>query len=692
MKRVPKPLLVLAAGLLLALQAGSGYPQTAGSASPATGQGAGQGAGQGSSQANGQPDQITLNFQDVDIRALINTVSEVTGKNFIVDPRVKGQVTLVSGTPLDADQIYHVFLSVLEVHNFSAVPAGAVIKIVPNNIVKQEPTPTAYSEPTTGDDEQITQVYKLKHASVENLVPILRPLLPPTSHFAAHAPSNTLVFTDTRANVRRILDIISRIDVPDRRSNVRVVYLEHARATELATVLSQLASNFDTRQGGDAAGASQITVQADDATNSLIINAPDSEYRLLQAVVDQLDIERPIQRDIHVMYLKYAKATDLVDILNQVSENLEKTEAGKTSTQKITVQADDSSNALVVFARPKDFRSIEAVVKQLDIKRKQVFVEAIIAEVSFNKAADLGIEWQANTNNITAGGSGTGSTSFTDITGGLTLGFINNFIVNPAGAVVPDLQVILRALRTDSHTNILSTPNLLTLDNEEAEIVVGQEVPFVTGQFTTPVTNSGTTTGTGTTTNNNNNIVTPFQTIERKDVGLTLKVTPQINAGNTITMKIEQEISNVSPTTVQGASDLVTDERRIHATVQVDSGQIVVIGGLIRDDVLDTVEWVPVLGRIPIIGELFKRKKKTAVKTNLMVFLRPKIVEDGGALAESTRRKYEYMQRLSEGSQPGTRNIIHRQKPPKLPDIKDWKNPDANLEPEIVPEGPKMLP
>ncbi|MGA8259242.1 MAG: type II secretion system secretin GspD [Arenicellales bacterium] len=677
MKRVLKRLLVSCAAAALLGHAAIGQPQNTGG---------------GGAQKTKSSDQITLNFQDVDIRALINTVSEVTGKNFIVDPRVKGQVTLVSGTPLDADQIYQVFLSVLEVHNFSAVPSGDVIKIVPNNIVKEEATPTVFGEPKTGGDTQITQVYKLKYASVQDLVPVLRPLLPPTSHFAAHAPSNTLVFTDTRANVRRILDIISRIDVPDRRSNVRVVYLKHARATELAPVLSQLASNFDTRESS-AKGVKQVTVQADDATNSLIINAPDSEYRLLQAVVDQLDIERPTQRDIHVMFLKYAKASDLVDILNHVSENLVQSEGGKAAAQqKITVQADKGSNALVVYARPKDFQSIQAVVKRLDVKRRQVFVEAIIAEVSFNKAADLGIQWQANTNDITAGGEGTGSTSFSSITGGLSLGFINKFIVNPEGAVVPDLQVILKALRSDSHTNILSTPNLLTLDNEEAEIVVGQEVPFVTGEFTTSVANATTTgTTTGTTGTNTSNVL-PFQTIERKDVGLTLKVTPQINAGNTITMKIEQEISDISPTTVQGAADLVTDTRRIHATVEVDSGQIVVIGGLIRNDVLDSVEWVPVLGRIPIIGELFKRRKKTAVKTNLMVFLRPKIVDDAASLAESTRRKYNYMRELSKGSQPGTRYLIHRQKPPVMPEIKDWKNPDVNLEPKIVPEGPRMLP
>lgn len=640
----------------------------------------------GNGDAGKASDQITLNFQDVDIRALINTVSEVTGKNFIVDPRVKGQVTLVSGGPLDADQIYNVFLSVLAVHNFAAVPAGEVTKIIPNNIVKQEPTPTEYTEPTTGGDAQITQVYKLKHASVQELVPILRPLLPPTSHFAAHASSNTLVFTDSRGNVQRILDIIKRVDVPDRRSNVRVVYLDHARATELVSVISQLANNFNQPQGGEApAGGSRVSVQADAATNALVINAPDTEYRLLQAVVDQLDIERPSQKDIHVIYLKYAKATDLVDILNQVGQELtEDKEGAAGNDRKVNVQADEASNALVIHARPKDFQSIEAVVQQLDVKRKQVFVEAIIAEVSFNKASDLGIEWQANSNKYTLGGEEvTGGTSFSDISGGLTLGFINNFIVNSAGAVVPDLQVILRALRSDSHTNILSTPNLLTLDNEEAEIVVGQEVPFVTGQFTSDAADNNNTDG---------QAVNPFQTIERKDVGLTLKVTPQINAGDTITMEVEQEISNVSETTVQGASDLITDERRINATVQMDSGQIVVIGGLIRDDVLDSVEWVPILGRLPIIGELFKRKQKSAVKTNLMVFLRPRIIEDGHVLADSTRKKYEYMRNLSEGSQPGTLNMIPRRKPPKLPDIKDWKNPDVDLEPPVIKEGPPMFP
>lgn len=627
-------------------------------------------------------DQVTLNLQDVDIRALINTVSEITGKNFIVDPRVKGKVTLVSGGPLDAEQIYEVFLSVLQVHNFSAVPSGTITKIIPSNIVKQEPTPTTDVEIPGAGDDQITQVYKLKHASAQELIPVLRPLVPPTSHFVPHGPTNTLVFTDTAANVQRILDIIARIDVPDRRSNVRVIFLKYAKAAELTAVLTQLATNMTAVTGEGVANPNRVSVHADTSTNALVISAPDDEYRLLQAVIDQLDIQRESQKDIHVLYLKYAKASDLVTILNEVSQGIVADAEGQIdTTRNVSVQAEEGSNALVIHARPDDFESIKSVVEQLDIKRKQVFVEAIIAEVSFNKAADLGIEWQASTNDVTVGGEATASTSFSTITGGLTLGFINQFVINAAGAVVPDLQVILRALRSDSHTNIISTPNLLTLDNESAEITVGQEVPFITGQFTSDAADGG-----------GDNVVDPFQTIERRDVGLQLKVTPQINAGDTVTLEVEQEISSVNTTTVQGAVDLVTDERRISATVQVESGQIIVIGGLIRDDVLDTVEWVPILGRLPIIGDLFKRKRKSAIKTNLMVFLRPKIIENASALALSTKKKYDYIRELSTDSQPGTKRIIHKSKPPVLPEVEDWSDPDVNFEPKVIKEGPGMFP
>jgi general secretion pathway protein D len=631
--------------------------------------------GKPSAAAPAQGDQITLNFQDVDIRALINTVSEVSGRNFIVDPRVKGKVTLVSGGPLDAEQIYNVFLSVLEVHNFSAVPSGSVIKIIPSNIVKQQPTPTVYSDTAGTSDDQVTQVYQLKHASVQDLVPILRPLLPPTSHFAAHAPTNTLVFTDTRANVQRLLDIITRVDIPDRRTSIHVVYLKHAQASSMAPVLEQLTVGM-ARQGDPKAPSRNLTVQGDDATNALIINAPDAEFQLLQAVIDQLDIERPDVGDVHVVYLRYAKASELVELLNQISRR----ETAATDAQQgaraaeVVVQADDATNALVIHAKEDNFRTMKSVIDRLDVRREQVFVETIIAEVSATKASDLGVEWQFRDTN-TPTGETTGSTNFSDITGGLTLGYLNNLVESVTGAIVPDLSVVLRALRTDANTNILSTPNLLTLDNETAEIVVAQEVPFVTGQFTTNVdtgTAVTTTTDTGDGAAVTQNLVNPFQTIERKDVGLTLQITPQINEGNTIRLEINQEISNVSQQPVEGATDVVTDKRMITATVQVDDGQIIVLGGLIRDDVVDSVEWVPILGKIPVLGALFRRKSKETRKINLMVFLRPKIIRSNTDIAGFTRDKYGYIQDLERSSQQDTKMMIQGGQPTVLPDI-DWE-------------------
>jgi len=616
-------------------------------------------------QAAGRGEQITLNFQSVDIRALINTVSEVTGKNFIVDPRVKGKVTLVSGGPLDADEIYSVFLSVLEVHNFASIPSGDVIKIIPTNIVKQSPTPTEYAEPVESTDQQLTQVLRLKYASVQELLPILRPLLPPTSHFAAHAPTNTLVLTDTASNIRRLIDIIERIDVPDRRSSVHVVYLKFAQASVLAGVLANLAGALQGGGGGDGpSNQSTLSVQGDDALNALIINAPDAEFRLLQAVIDQLDIERPIEGDVHVLYLEHAKATEMVELLNNVSQARSRAAGGENQTsQAQVVQADEATNALVIHAPNDAFRTIKRVVEKLDVRREQVYVETIIAEVSTNKAADLGIEWQFNDTGTT-GGQASANTQFTEQEGGLTLGYINDLIIGITGNIVPDLSVVLRALRSDTDTNILSTPNLVTLENQPAEIIVAREIPFITGQYTT---NVGTTTTVDITQDTALNAVNPFQTIERKDVGITLKITPQINAGNTVRLEIEHEISNVSDISVQLASDIVTDKRSIQTTVEVDDGQIIVLGGLIRDDVVGTVEWVPILGKIPLIGALFRRKSKSAVKTNLMIFLQPKIVRTTEDLMGPTQEKYDFIRDKQIGSQENTKRMIKGGEPPLLP-------------------------
>ncbi len=599
------------------------------------------------------PDSVTLNFQDADIRALINTVSQITGKNFVVDPRVKGRVTLVSGATLPPDQIYDVFLTVLEVHNFAAVPAGDVIKIVPSQIIKQQATPT--------------QVYQLRHGSVQELIPILRPLMPPTSHFAAHPATNTLVFTDTAANIGRILGIIARIDQPDRRSDIHVVYLQHASAASIAQVLAQLASSLQ-KPGDPNAPTRQISVQADPSTNAVIIQAPESEFALLQAVIDQLDIERHVEGDVHVVYLGYANAVDLVGILNDLVKSSPTPEGG-IAPPEVSIQADEATNALVIRADEENFRDLQSVIEKLDIQRAQVFVETIIAEVSYNKASELGVEWEGlyreRSQNFREITDVTGSVRFSESADtGLRIGIINEFFDSVLGEFVPDLNVVLRALRSDSNSNILATPNLLTLDNETAEIIVGQEVPFITGQF---VSDASSTTIVDTPGVGATGVVNPFQTIERKDVGLTLRITPQINEGNTIRMEIENEISRVSPIVVQGASDLITDTRRIVSTVQVEDGQIIVLGGLITDDIKDTFEWVPILGKIPLIGALFRKKTKSAVKTNLMVFLRPRIVRSPSDLADVTKQRYEYMESEQAHGQPDTERMLEEIPTPVLP-------------------------
>jgi len=480
-----------------------------------------------------------------------------------------------------------VFLSVLEVHNFAAVGGeDGITKIVPSSLVKQSPTPTSFVVPRPRGDEYITQVYQLKHTSVQELVPVLRPLLPPTDHFAAHAQSNTLVFTGTAANVKRVIKVIDRLDQPQ------------------------------------------------------------------------------IERNIHVVYLRYAKAVDLVKLLSNVLTSRQQAAGAKgaTPSEPINVQADESTNALVIQSAADDFVYIQEIVDKLDIRRAQVFMEALIAEVSTDMAQDLGIRWEFGDDNLQTGET-SGSVGFSDVTGGLNIGYLQSLIENLRGEVVPQFQVVLSALQSDANTNILSTPTILTLDNETAEIVVGQEVPFVTGQYTSTGTTTTTDPDTGTTVTN------PFQTIERKEVGIKLKLTPQINEGNAIRLVIEQEVSSISPTTVQGASDLITNTRSIKATVMIDNGEIIVLGGLIQDDFKDNVDKVPLLGDVPVLGHLFRKSSKNAVKQNLMFFLRPRIIRTRSDLAGFTAEKYRHIQEQQEESLPNTKHLLRKEKPPVLPDV-----------------------
>lgn len=610
--------------------------------------------------------KITLNLQDVDIRVLINTVAEVSGKNFVVDPRVKGKVSVISGASLDPDQLYDVFLSILEVHNFATVDSGSVIKVLPSNVIKQRPTPTEFEPTGRSNDAQITQIIQLQYAGVQELVPIVRPLIPPTSHFAPHVPSNSVVITDTAANIQRVLKIIKRIDVPDKRSSVHVVYLEKTKASELAATLTQIvASNADPKTGGAAA---KISIQAFDAIGALVINATDDEFQTLNALIDELDIERKLDADINVIYLKHAKAEDLVTVLNDLVKG---NGASAGSSVAPSLQADDATNALIVRASGSQLQTIRDVIEKLDVRREQVFVETIIAEVSLDQAANLGVTWGAGGATAATGGSGNivsrdnrnqilgtaaVNTAFELGTGGLNYSLLD--------FEKYQLDVVINALRADTNSNILSTPTILTLDNEEAEIIVGQEVPFVTGRFNNGQNNSTTTNSDGSI---NNSVGSSFQSIERKDVGIKLKIKPQISDGNTIQLEVFQEISSVSNTAVAGQADLITNRRSIQATVQVDDGQVIVLGGLIQDDVVDTVNRVPILGRIPIIGALFRSSSKTAVKRNLMVFLKPRIIRNADDLAKFSKIKYDEVRRDSKISRTqSSKFLIEDSAPPVL--------------------------
>ncbi len=605
-------------------------------------------------------DQIALNLQDVDIRVLINTVAEVSGKNFIVDPRVKGKVSVISGSPLDPDQLYGVFLSILEVHKFATVETGNIIKVLPSNVIKQSPTPTLF-EPTDDDsDEQITQIIQLKHAPVNDLVAIVRPLLPPTSHFSPHQPSNSVVLTDTTANIQRVLKIIRKIDVPPKSIGIQLVNLKFAVASDLAATLTQLITSTAGGAATGGAAAPKVSIQAYDSTNSLLISAPEDEFDRIQALIDELDVEKEIAGDVTVIPLKHADAPDLAGILR----DLNSAGAQGNAANELLVQADEASNSLVVKATGAQLKSVQSVVEKLDRRRAQVFVEAIIAEVSATKMADLGFDIRGGVQAPVTGGApasddgmtpavagaanprantvgrraGTGTTTFDVLPDTFPAGGIT---YNLSGFGRYNLDVTLRALRADNNSNVLSTPTVLTLDNEEAEIIVGQEVPFITGQFNNGFNNNQTTDANG----NQTVVGTGFQSIERRDVGLVLRITPQISEGDTIQMEVFQESSGIDMQSLGNASDLITNRSSIEATVQVDDGQVIALGGLIQDNSADGHSSIPLLGRLPLIGHLFRNADKSSLKRNLVVFLKPTIIRTPGELAKLSKVKYEDIRR-----------------------------------------------
>lgn len=573
--------------------------------------------------------QITLNLQDADIRALIGTVSKFTGKNFVVDPRIKAKVTVISNKTMNKKQVYEVFLSILQVHGFAAVELGSIIKIVPQVNAKQGALRISTPKYPGKGDELVTQIIQLNHVPAAQLVPILRPLIPQQGHLAAYNPTNALIITDHAANIQRLLKIITEVDQASN-NELEIIKLENASAAEMVRILSALQSKTKPKDPSAA-----IKFAADERTNSILISGDRSERLRIRATISHLDTPLKDGGNTIVIYLHYAKADDIVKILTGLENNKGQGSAAKKGSSpkaniKTNIQSDEATNAIIVTASPDEMRNIKSVIRQLDIRRAQVLIESIIAEVSYNQAKDVGVGLVSDggdTNNSDApytlsnlagiGGLLTGTAA---PGAGLTLA------AGSESSSGNRFALILRALASNASTNILSTPSIVTLDNEEAEILIGDEIPVLTGSYSSTGTSSSPT--------------NPFQTIERKDVGISLKVKPQINEGSTIRLDLEQEISSLSETTEAGP---VTNKRTIKTSVLVENDEILVLGGLVQDRVLDSFDRVPVLGDIPLLGRLFQSQTSSKVKQNLMVFMRPSILRDVTASNRVTSRKYNFI-------------------------------------------------
>ena len=594
-----------------------------------------------------QAQHITANFKDADITQIAEAVSAATGKTFIIDPRVRAQVTMLSSTPMSPGAFYEAFLSILQVYGFIAVQAGDVIKILPDANARQIPSVDLPDHVSATSDAIVTQVVDVKNVSAAQLVPILRPMIPQYGHLAAYPSSNILIISDRASNVNRMMRIIRRIDQVANQ-DPEIVPLQNASASEIVRVVNSF------YQGAAATEGVAVKVVADERSNSVLIGGDQAQRLRIRALVAHLDTPLEAGGDTRVRYLHYANAEKIAPKLKeqitgiaQAAPGAAGAGGGQASPQALAekgamVWADPTNNALVITAPPKIMRAVMDIVDKLDIRRPQVLVEAIIAEVDVDKSAELGINWAAFSkgDNIPAAAfvSPVGGTSIVDLAGA---------IQNPANASTALLQgttigigriagtgvnfaAMVRAIRGDTNTNVVATPSAVTMDNQEAELKVAQEVPFVTGQFT------NTTAVTGGTVN-------PFQTIQRQEVGTILKVTPTISAeGTSVMLKISIESSSIGQKPA-GAVDLVTNKRTITTTVLIEDGGVVVLGGLIEDNSVKGEQRVPYLGNIPLIGLLFKTRNASSTKNNLILFIRPKILRDPAQAAFETDLKYNYM-------------------------------------------------
>ncbi len=612
-------------------------------------------------------ENFTPNFSNVDIQSLIGAVARYTGRNFVVDPRVKARVTVIANTPVASDEFYEVFLSVLQVHGFAAVPAGEVIKIVPEVVAKQGPINSFDDDANNTSDDLVTHVFRIKHVPASQLVPILRPLVPQQGHLAAYTATNSLIITDRASNINRLQSIIQIIDIGDN-SDIDVVPLRHASAGEIVRIVSALQPQA--AQPGDPSG---VRLAADDRINAVLVSGDQEARASSVELIRRLDTPVETGGNTQVVYLRYAEAQLMADILRGVSAGQAQVgvsgadgdgasiapQRSSSGRSDVDIQADEQTNALIITAPPDEMKNVLAVVRQLDIRRAQVLVEAIIADVSESTSRELGINFGAVDNNtgaaILSNLNGAATSLLGAVADSTNLGSgLTSVIGGTSGTV--DFGALLRAIAGDSSNNILSTPSLVTMDNQEAEFIVGRNVPFITG----------------TQTNSSGN---PFQTIERRDVGISLKIKPQINEGNTVKLQIEQEVSDIE--VVAEAQDLATSKRSVKTTVLIEDGQTLVISGLTEQKKKDQFSKVPGLSELPVVGDLFTYRQGDSERRSLMIFIKPAILRDAATGTVLSNRKYNYIraQQLMQGSD--SRSLI-KNNFPLLPELVLRYAPDAD--------------
>ena len=591
--------------------------------------------------------EYTVNLKDTDIQEFIKFVADVTGTTMVVDPNVKGKVRVISSKPVTQSELYDLFLSILDVQGYTAVRSGQVVRIVPSKDARSSPVPLMENQDLLGNDEYVTQVIRLDNISAAKLIPVLRPLVPQQAHMAAYAPSNAIIISDIRSNIGRIVEIIERMD----RSAIQTTEIIRLKYGVSEDVVSMLNTLEKARQGEGAEANKDVILVADKRTNSVVVTADEMSVERIRKLVAYFDSPLEQSGNVRVVYLEYADATETAEVLTRVMQNIARLEAGGTQRNggESTIEADAGTNSLIITADTDEMAALESVIARLDIRRAQVLIEAIIVEMEMTEGQELGLQWLFANDSGLYGGNISNSTAQqrrnAELAGALLPDngseVIDTRSVAGALASTPGatlgwgmvdesltMTVILNALETQGNANILSTPSLLTLDNEEAFITVGQEVPFVTGSYT----NTGSANGAS----------NPFQTIERQSVGITLKVTPQINEGDSVVLDIVQEVSSISAQ-ILAASDVITNERKIETKVLANDSDILVLGGLVKEDVQDSTQGIPLLSDIPLLGRLFRNDVVSVTKSNLLVFIRPTIIRDDQDLAGATAEKYRFI-------------------------------------------------